>query len=67
MFVEEREEFLFFNRMHAPIKRIQGKFRYQVLMRLTSRRLLERIYEIVSGVKHKDTLVWVEENPSNLS
>ena len=67
VFVEEREEFLFFNRMHAPIKRIQGKFRYQVLMRLTSRRLLERIYEIVSGVKHKDTLVWVEENPSNLS
>ena len=67
VYVEEREEFLFFNRMHAPIKRIQGKFRYQVLMRLTSRRLLERIYEIVSGVKHKDTLVWVEENPSNLS
>ena len=65
--MEASGDFLFFNRMHAPIKRIQGRHRYQVLMRLTTRRLLARIYEIVSGVKYKDVLVWVEENPSNLS
>ncbi|MDE7158707.1 MAG: primosomal protein N', partial [Clostridiales bacterium] len=29
------EKFLFFHKMYAPIKRIQNKFRYQVLMRLT--------------------------------
>ena len=67
VYMEASGDFLFFNRMHAPIKRIQGRHRYQVLMRLTTRRLLARIYEIVSGVKYKDVLVWVEENPSNLS
>ena len=61
------DDFLFFNRMHAPIKRIQGKFRYQVLMRITSDRLLECIYEEASAVKPKNALVYVEENPSNLS
>ncbi len=67
VYLSAQEEFLFFNRMHAPIKRIQGKYRYQVLMRLTTRRLLPRIYDAASGVKQKDALVWVEENPSNLS
>ena len=67
IYLSAQEEFLFFNRMHAPIKRIQGKYRYQVLMRLTTRKLLERIYDAASAVRHKDVLVWVEENPSNLS
>ena len=66
VYLSAQEEFLFFNRMHAPIKRIQGKYRYQVLMRLTSRKLLERIYDAAS-LKSRDALVWVEENPSNLS
>ncbi len=60
-------DFLFFNRMHAPIRRIQGKFRYQVLMRLTAEKLLESIYDEVSAVRPKNALVYVEENPSNLS
>ena len=66
VYLSAQEEFLFFNRMHAPIKRIQGKYRYQVLMRLTSRNLLERIYD-AAALKSRDALVWVEENPSNLS
>ena len=67
VYAAHAEDFLFFNRMHAPIKRIQGKFRYQVLMRLTSDALLEAIYDAVSAVKPKNALVSVEENPSNLS
>lgn len=66
VYLSAQEEFLFFNRMHAPIKRIQGKYRYQVLMRLTSRKLLERIYD-AAALKSRDALVWVEENPSNLN
>lgn len=62
-----RDDFLFFNRMHAPIKRIQGKFRYQVLMRLTSDTLLDQIYDAVCSVRSRNALVYVEENPSNLS
>ena len=67
LYLSAQEEFLFFNRMHAPVRRIQGRFRYQVLMRLVSDKLLERIYDAASGVKSRDALVWVEENPSNLN
>ena len=53
--------------MHAPIRRIQGKHRYQVLMRLSSDALLEEIYDAAASVTRRDVLVYVEENPSNLS
>ena len=67
LYVTHSEDFLFFNRMHAPIRRIQGKHRYQVLMRLASDGLLEEIYDAASSVTRRDVLVYVEENPSNLS
>lgn len=61
------DKFIFFNKMRSPVKKIQGKVRYQVLMRLTDKTLLEKIYAI--AVKHtsQSVLVYVEENPANLS
>ena len=67
VYAEESEKFLFFNKMHAPVKRIQNKFRYQVLMRLTDGTPLPRIYAIAAEENAKDVLVYVEENPGNLS
>ena len=67
VYAEESEKFLFFNKMHAPVKRIQNKFRYQVLMRLTDGSPLSRIYEIAAEENTKEVLVYVEENPGNLS
>lgn len=61
------EEFLFLNRMHSPIKRIQGKHRYQVLMRLQSYKLLPQIYDIAVKNSTANVLCYVEENPTNLS
>ena len=61
------EEFIFMNRMHSPIKKIQGKHRYQVLMRLKSGALLGKIYDIAVNNSSADCLVYVEENPANLS
>ena len=60
-------EFLFFNKMAAPIKRIENKYRYQVLMRMMDGRLLPKIYEICTEGRVRDVVVSVEENPSNLS
>ena len=60
-------EFLFFNKMAAPIKRIENKHRYQVLMRLMDGKLLPQIYEICMEGRTRDVIVSVEENPSNLS
>ena len=67
LYTENPDKFLFFNKMRAPIKRIQNKFRYQVLMRLCDTSVLPEIYEICAGARNRDALVTVEENPSNLS
>ena len=67
LFTQNREKFLFFNKMKSPVKRIQNKYRYQVLMRLTDDSLLPQIYERALREKTRDVLVYVEENPANLS
>ena len=59
--------FLFFNKMHAPVKRIQNRHRFQVLMRITDEGLLPAIYESALRFGSRDVLVYVEENPANLS
>ena len=61
------DEFIFFNKMHSPIKKLQGRVRYQVLMRLKSDKLLPKIYDIAVGASNSDVLAYVEENPANLS
>ena len=67
LYIDNPEKFLFFNKMRAPIKRIQNKFRYQILMRLADTSILPEIYGICAEARTRDTLVSVEENPSNLS
>ena len=67
LYTDNPEKFLFFNKMRAPIKRIQNKFRYQVLMRLSDTSVLPEIYAICAESRTKDVLVSVEENPTNLS
>ena len=67
LYNENPEKFLFFNKMRAPIKRIQNKHRYQVLMRLCDTSVLPTVYDICAQAKTRDVLVSVEENPTNLS
>ncbi len=67
LYEENPEKFLFFNKMHAPIKRIQNKHRYQVLMRLADTSILPVVYDICANAKTRDALVSVEENPANMS
>lgn len=67
VYAKHHEEFLFFNRMAAPIKRIQNKYRYQILMRLTSGTPLKEIYDIAAECSTKTVFAYVEENPSNLN
>lgn len=67
IYEDNRESFLIFNKMHAPIKYIKNSYRYQVLMRLVEPKLLKDIYAACAEIKPKNTLVYVEENPANLS
>ena len=67
LYTDNMDKFLFFNKMRAPIKRIQNKYRYQVLMRLSDTSVLPKIYDICAEARTRDALVSVEENPTNLS
>lgn len=64
-----RDKFLFFNKMKSPVKRMKNKYRYQALMRLCGdyRRIKDEIYEKSLSHATPKVLVYVEENPSNLS
>lgn len=63
-----RDEFLFFNKMKCPVKRIKNKFRFEILMRIgaDADELKNEVYEIALAAKTPKTLIYVEENPSNL-
>ena len=67
LYTDNPDKFLFFNKMRAPIKRIQNKHRYQVLMRLSDTSVLPEIYAACAQARNRDALVSVEENPTNLS
>ena len=67
LYQRNADKFLFFDKMRAPIKKIQNKHRYQVLMRLSDTSILPAVYDICADAKTRDVLVSVEENPTNLS
>lgn len=67
IYLENRERFLFFNKMRSPVKRKQNRFRYQVLMRLTDGGLLADIYDVCAKNSDRKALVYVEEDPADLS
>ncbi|MBE5756878.1 MAG: primosomal protein N' [Clostridiales bacterium] len=69
IYESKKEEFSFFGCMKAPLKKLQGKFRYQILMRINKNNqdLLDKIYEISLKYGDRNVGVFVEENPTNLT
>jgi primosomal protein N' len=69
IYQENRDKFFFFGCMKAPLKKLQGKFRYQVLMRIDCKEvnLIDKIYFEAEKYNDRNTLVFVEKNPNNLS
>ncbi len=64
----EREKFKFFGCMKAPIKKLQSKFRYQVLMRVDAndKDLLDKIFFTVDKYNNRSVNVSFEINTNNL-
>ncbi len=64
-----REKFRFFGCMKAPLKRLQNKFRYQVLMRVIAndRKLLDEIFNGTDKFKSRLVAVSMEVNSNNLT
>lgn len=66
---ESPDDFIFLNKMKSPIKRMQNKYRYQILMRISINKdkIKNKIYQLALELKTKDVLVYVEENPNSLT
>ena len=69
VFLNNKEKFRFFGCMKAPLKRLQNKFRFQILMRIcvNESQLLEKIYVLADKRKTRDVSVGFELNPMNLT
>ena len=63
-------EFIFCKAVACPVKRIQTKYRYEVIIRVKNEKyddIIQEIYKSVDSVKRKSVITFVETNPQNLS
>lgn len=69
IYLEDKEKFRFFGCMKAPLKRLQNKFRFQILMRIDAKDevLREKIFFATEKYKLRDVSVGLEINPINLT
>ncbi|MCL2621822.1 MAG: primosomal protein N', partial [Firmicutes bacterium] len=62
--------FVYLGAASCPLKRMQNKFRYQILMRFNcenSKNILECLYKVYDKINRKDVNKFFEINPQNLS
>lgn len=67
---QKSDSFVFLGAMKSPVKKIEKKFRYQILMRLKPTQydqIISQIFDICNAQKSKEVFVFVEQNPQNLS
>lgn len=63
------ERFIYLGAMKSPVTRIQKKFRYQIVMRLTlpyADQTIRDIYQIMDEKKAQKVTIFAELNPSNM-
>ncbi len=65
----QRDKFRFFGCMKAPLKRLQNKYRFQVLMRIESgnKHLIDTIFSYSDRYNSRAVSVYMEVNPNNLT
>jgi primosomal protein N' (replication factor Y) len=63
-------DFVYLSAMKAPRKRIERKFRFQIMLRIVKRSastIIPKIYDICATTTHSGVFVFVENDPQNLS
>ena len=63
---KHRGEIIFLQAMPSPVKRIQTKYRYQILTRYLPSDTITKEFFALSDEIHKDVSIFVETNPNNL-
>ena len=53
--------------MKAPLKRLQNKYRYQVLARLDNDKIIDEFAVVSNKYDDRNVSVYLEINPSNLT
>ena len=63
------KSFIYFDKMKSPVKRINNKYRYQVLARIIDNYDLieDEFYNLANSETSKKVLCYLEVNPSNIS
>ena len=64
-----KDQFLYLEAMRPPIKKIKGKYRYQILARFYNEKadeIIDNIYNIDNNIKLNKTYVFIEINPQSL-
>ncbi len=67
---EHKGAFVSLKAMKSPVKKVENKYRYQIIAKLkidTAEEMTSEIYRIVNNNKFKGVSVFVEQNPQNLS
>ena len=67
---EYSSDFVYLQAMKCPKKRLQGNFRYEVMIRLykkNSEAIISKIYDVCRDVKENKVSIFVENDPQNLS
>ncbi len=68
--VNNPSQFFFLEGMKSPVGRINNKYRYQIVARISmpkERETINKIYEIEEKVRKKDVVCFIETNAQNLS
>lgn len=63
-------DFVYLAGMKCPKKRLQGNYRYQIMMRIHKKNqeaIIPKIYEICQNIKTNNVSVFIENDPQNLS
>lgn len=69
LYMENKDKFRFFGCMKAPLKKLQNKFRYQVLMRIDAdqKQLIKEIFLLAEKKKSRSVFISLEVNSNNLT
>ena len=69
IYLENRDKFRFLGCMKAPLKRLQNKFRYQVLMRIdvNCTELIDKVFYVSDKYKSNKMFIALEINSNNLT
>lgn len=65
--MKDASNFLFLEAMKAPVKKIKGKYRYQIMIRIIDKNILDNIYLIVDSMYNNNVYTFIEINPNNFN